>query len=152
MSANSKRTTASGNDDASTSRDDPVEGVVRLLRIVLAEALRDAVGDIKEELRSTIASELRAKTERTTADARLLTVEDVAAHLNVRPATVRDWIRTGYLPAVHVGPAGRRYAVRRADLENLLEKRAAEKKPMDSQALAIQIVKSARTRARGRKE
>ena len=77
----------------------------------------------------------------------LLTVEQVAARVNVRPATVREWIRTGYLPALQVGPGGRRYAIRPDDLDRVLEKRSGSK-PMDSKALAMQIVRSARSRAR----
>ncbi len=128
-----------------------MHGVVRLLHLALAETVRDAVGDIKEEIRSTIVTELRARHDLSPMDAQLLTVDNVAARLNVRPATVREWIRTSYLPAVQLGPAGRRYGIRPADLQRILDDRAAEKKPMDSQALAIQIVKSARTRARARK-
>ena len=132
--------------------DEALTEVARLLRGVLTDALRDAVEDIKNEIRSTIAFEVSTRREKRAVDGELLTVDHVAGRLNVRPATVREWIRSGYLSAVQVGPAGRRYGVRPDDLERLLAKSASDKKPMDRNDLAIQIVKSARSRGRGRKE
>jgi excisionase family DNA binding protein len=46
-----------------------------------------------------------------------LTVPEVAADLNIHPATVRVWIKAGRLAAVR---AGRTWRVRRSDLERAL--------------------------------
>lgn len=139
--------------DEATTREpgDALERVARLLRGILADAVRDALLEVKKEITSSIATEAHTGGNERSPD-RLLTAIDVAAQLNVRPSTVREWIRTGYLPAVQVGPGGRRYGIRPTDLEAALKKRASETKTMDSAELAIQIVKSTRKRARGRKE
>jgi excisionase family DNA binding protein len=54
------------------------------------------------------------------ADDELLTVEQVASELQVIPPTVRTWIQSGALRASRPGDGkkpGRKYRVRRADLE-----------------------------------
>ena len=114
-----------------------------LLRPLLREAVRDALRELREDIGGADARPPSS----VAPPGALLTVEQVAARVNVRPATVREWIRTGYLPALQVGPGGRRYAIRPDDLDRVLEKRSGSK-PMDSKALAMQIVRSARSRAR----
>ena len=46
-----------------------------------------------------------------------LTVQQVADDLNIHPATVRSWIKTGRLAAVR---AGRTWRVRRSDVDRAL--------------------------------
>lgn len=123
-----------------------------VLRVLVTEAVREALAGMRDELQEAMARGIEPRAAPGVDDKQMLSVEDVARRLNVRPATVREWIRSGFLPAVPLGPAGRRYGVRPEELERLLEKRAAEKNPMDSDALAIQIVRAARVRSRGRKE
>ena len=50
---------------------------------------------------------------------KLLTPEDTAKALSVKPETVREWLRTGKLKGVKVG---RLWRVREGDLEAFLEK------------------------------
>jgi excisionase family DNA binding protein len=48
-----------------------------------------------------------------------LTVAEVARRLGVDPQTVRNWIRSGKLPAVSFGPDGTVVRVDPAELDNL---------------------------------
>jgi excisionase family DNA binding protein len=48
----------------------------------------------------------------------LLSVADIAAELEMNQQTIRDWIDSGYLPAIRIG---RRVRVRRSDFDALLE-------------------------------
>ena len=50
-------------------------------------------------------------------DDELLTVKQIAEHLQVNQQTVRNWIDSAALPAVRIG---RRVRVRRADMERVL--------------------------------
>ena len=54
-------------------------------------------------------------------DIDLLTVEQAAGKLQVRPETVRDWLRAGRLKGVK---AGRQWRVRARDLESFLQEPA----------------------------
>jgi len=56
--------------------------------------------------------------ETTMDDIDLLTVEQAAGKLQVRPETVRDWLRAGRLKGVK---AGRQWRVRARDLESFLQ-------------------------------
>ena len=47
-----------------------------------------------------------------------LTIAEIAAELRVNPATVRQWIARGRLPATRPGP--RKLLVRRADVDRML--------------------------------
>jgi excisionase family DNA binding protein len=40
---------------------------------------------------------------------RLLTVEEAAAFLRVRPATVYEWVRSGRMPCLRLGPRAIRF-------------------------------------------
>jgi excisionase family DNA binding protein len=53
---------------------------------------------------------------------RLLTVEEVAAHLGQHPVTVYETIRAGIIPAVRLGT--RSIRVRESDLEDYLASRS----------------------------
>lgn len=127
------------------------DALAALLRALIADGVRDSLNEMKRELVGAVREEL-ASHRAPEAAADLLSVGEVARRLSIRPGTVREWIRTGYLSAVSIGPAGRRYGVRPEELERLLEKHPAVKKPMDNDALAIHIVRTARTRSRERKE
>ena len=62
-------------------------------------------------------------------DEEYLTVQQVAAILNVHPATVYVWIRTRGLPAFKPGGNGstrRRWRVRRSDLERWMQSNAGD--------------------------
>ena len=48
----------------------------------------------------------------------LLTVAEIAAELKMNQQTIRNWIESGYLPAIRIG---RRVRVKRSDFEALLE-------------------------------
>ncbi len=55
-----------------------------------------------------------------------LTVTEVAAHLGVRPETVRRWLRGGRMPAVALSrKAG--YRIRKADFQAFLQERSGRK-------------------------
>lgn len=137
---------------SSPTTGDSTEVFVRILRGIVVDVLRDAVRELHDELRTNLLVELESRRSAPTTADDLLSVDDVARRLNMRPATVREWIKTGFLAAVPLGPAGRRYGIRPADLERALEQRGAKAKPMDMDAAAIQIVKSARVRTRGPKK
>jgi excisionase family DNA binding protein len=68
-----------------------------------------------------------------------LTVEAVASELQVTPATVRGWIRSGELRAFRVGPS-RLWRVRRADLDAFEARRPSEP-ANDVDALAARIAR-----------
>ena len=48
----------------------------------------------------------------------LLTVAEIAAELKMNQQTIRNWIDSGYLPAIRIG---RRVRVKRSDFDALLE-------------------------------
>jgi excisionase family DNA binding protein len=54
----------------------------------------------------------------TTSD-EFLTVAEIAQTLRLNEQTIRNWINTGTLPAVHIG---RRVRITRADLERVIER------------------------------
>jgi excisionase family DNA binding protein len=55
--------------------------------------------------------------------AKLLTVPQVAAELQVTAQTIRNWIDHGILPAVRIGRA---YRVKRQDVDALLERASGD--------------------------
>ena len=128
------------------------EVVLGVLRSLVTDAIREALVGMKGDLIEVMRQELESKNGPAVPDKQLLSVDDVAHRLNIRPATVREWIKAGFLAAVPLGPAGRRYGIRPADLERALEQRGPREKSMDIDAAAIQIVKSARVRTRGSKK
>ncbi len=58
-------------------------------------------------------------------DERLLTVEQVANHMQVHVETVRVWIRRGDLIAINIG---NEYRISRDDLNAFIEKRKTDKR------------------------
>ena len=87
-------------------------------------ALLDLLRDVRDELRylrQELRDSMRPPGPRAGSDGdELLTVEQVAAELQVIPPTVRAWIQSGALAASRPGNGkkpGRKYRVRRTDLE-----------------------------------
>jgi excisionase family DNA binding protein len=80
----------------------------------------------------------------------LLTVKEVAARLKVNPQTVRRWIRSGRLPAVHI--AARGYRIRERDLVSRLFVAPRELTPeqVERQRKAIDRLLALREKFRGR--
>jgi len=87
-------------------------------------ALLDLLRDVRDELRylrQELRDSMRPADPRAGSESdELLTVEQVAGELKVIPPTVRAWIQSGALNASRPGNGkkpGRKYRVRRADLE-----------------------------------
>ncbi len=59
-----------------------------------------------------------------------LKVEDIAAELDVKEDTVRDWIRSKQLPAYKIG---REYRIERSDYEAFLAKRRTTEEKQEKQ-------------------
>jgi excisionase family DNA binding protein len=135
-----------------STMDVAAKGLADAFRLFVREAVRDELAGLKAEL---LAAFRRAQTDtgaRSDADAtRLLSVAEVASRVGATPATVREWIKDGYLPAVALGPAGRKYAIRWVDVEASLVRRDKAPIGMDLDAEASQIVGAARARAACRK-
>jgi excisionase family DNA binding protein len=68
-------------------------------------------------VQTEVAAQVAAALAERPAVAELLTVKQAAAVAQVAPATIRRWIRTGYLNAHH---AGRAVRIKRVDLERFL--------------------------------
>jgi excisionase family DNA binding protein len=87
-------------------------------------SLLNVLRDIRDELRY-LRQEVREALNGSSAPGapdvdELLSVEQVAAELQVIPPTIRAWIQSGALPASRPGNGkkpGRKYRVRRTDLE-----------------------------------
>jgi excisionase family DNA binding protein len=60
-------------------------------------------------------------------DNELLTVEQVADELQMTPQTIRNWIKSGVLPAVKLGHV---FRVQRAAVEEMLTQRRGETAPL----------------------
>lgn len=57
----------------------------------------------------------------------LLTIEEVAAILKVKPKTVGDWLRAGKLPGVKLGDGrAAEWRVNKADLEDYVRERTTQ--------------------------
>jgi len=60
-------------------------------------------------------------------DEEWLTVQDIADHLRMNPATIRKWLREGRLRGVNFGgPAG--WRIRRDDVERFIREYEAREK------------------------
>ncbi len=60
-------------------------------------------------------------------DGAILTVEQVASELQLTPQTIRNWIRTGALPAVKVGHV---FRIKREDVDVMFTRHQAETGPL----------------------
>src|SRR5205809_686526 len=87
-----------------------------LLEALVARLAAELLPVLRTEIR-TVLADLPGNPATVTGrtDSRLLSVADVAARLGVTQPTIREWIRTGYLRATPVGPAGRKYAISESD-------------------------------------
>ena len=57
----------------------------------------------------------------------LLTVEQIAAEFQLTSQTIRNWIKSGALPAIKVGHV---YRVRREDLDAMMRRHQGETAPL----------------------
>jgi excisionase family DNA binding protein len=57
----------------------------------------------------------------------ILTVEQLASELKLTPQTIRNWIRTGVLPAVKVGHV---FRIKRGDVDAMLTRHQGETGPL----------------------
>lgn len=62
-----------------------------------------------------------------------LTADEAARYLRVHGDTIRDWCRTGQLPAIK---AGRQWRIKRADLDAFLKPNQEGQKKVDGLALS----------------
>jgi excisionase family DNA binding protein len=135
---------------ADPSMETAAANLVDAFRAILRATLREEIASLREVLGS--GSEVpRTESTSGTGETRLLSVGEVAIRLGATPATVREWIKEGYLPAVALGPAGRKYGLRWADVEASLEQRRVGARPADTDAAAREIVAAARVRASRRR-
>lgn len=124
-------------------------------RAAVHEALRLALPAVLHEVlpavfRELLVDQASGEVRDPVTDGDLLTVEKVAAILDVSKPTVRRWIQTGVLPACYVGPR-RLVRVQRADVERFLisgRQHAQSAPASDLDAEAAKIVACARPRPR----
>jgi excisionase family DNA binding protein len=122
------------------------------LRLFVRDALHQELASLKDELLYAIrAPRPHPDASPQTDMPRLLSVLEVADRVGCTPATVREWIKDGYLHAVALGPAGRRYGIRWADVEASLVQGKKREIPVDADAEASQILAAARVRATRRR-
>jgi excisionase family DNA binding protein len=80
------------------------------IRVMLREVVREVV---REEVRAALRECLTERTEQPAAlGGALLTVREVAADLRVTEPTVREWIKSGELPARRLGVRGQQRLLR----------------------------------------
>ena len=129
---------------APTTLDEAIRALVgEALREQLPVALREVLpGLLREALAGQAYDDASPAVE-----SDLLTVGQVATHLNVAEQTVRRWITNGELNAARVGPR-KLVRVRRSDLEMFLKtvRQKVDRASRDVDAQAAKIV--ARTRGR----
>ena len=58
---------------------------------------------------------------------KILTVEEIAAELRLTPQTIRNWIKSGHLPATQVKHV---YRVKREDLDAMLSQQQGQNGPL----------------------
>ena len=121
------------------------------LRYVLRGALADAFQsrEVREVLRELLREELGTAPERQPADGDgdpLMTVAEAARYAGVTEATIRDWISRGQLG--NPRRAGNRWRLHRSDLEQAMRPPGEERKRVDIDAVAGQLVSLDRARRR----
>jgi excisionase family DNA binding protein len=110
------------------------------------------LASLKDELLHAIrASRLDSQASPQNDAARFLSVAEVADRVGSTPATIREWIKEGYLQAVPLGPAGRKYGLRWEDVEASLAQRKRREIPVDADAEASQILAASRARSARRR-
>lgn len=110
----------------------------------LGAALAEVVADV---LRTELRTIAQAPPAAPVSD-EILRVDQVAAELQVRPASVRAWIRSGKLRSVALGEAGKRvvYRIRRSDLNAFLAGQTAEPTARDIDNEACKVLSLGRRR------
>lgn len=114
------------------------------LDVMLKNLIREAVRDeVREAVREVVTSHPPPPGP---SDEELLETDVCAAEAKVRSATVREWIRSGLLPA-----GGPPYRVRRGDLKAYLATRGVKRRQsvaphrrLDMDALVEEVVRGAR--------
>ncbi len=136
---------------SANAADVAARGLVEAFRGLVREVLSDELARLKHDLMTTLRPH-GAETRAHDADApRLLSVAEVAARVGATPATVREWIKDGHLPAMALGPAGRKYAIRWSDVEASMSRRKRVSSA-DIDAEASHIVGAARARVSRRRK
>lgn len=108
----------------------------------LASILDHVVDRLRDEIVSAVLPHLPGSNDdrQVGHGGDLLSVGEAARAVDVRPGTIRDWIKRGRLNAVR---AGRRYRIRRADLQRSLQAPEAGAAVSISEA-ASEIIRSCR--------
>src|SRR4029079_6660934 len=112
-------------------------GIEAALRELLRDVVRDELRHLREEMLEAIRAHDSPPPKNEPNPEELLTVEQVAQLLKVIPDTVRTWIQSGALRASRPGNGtrpGRKYRVRRADLEAFVA--ASQRLPAPPKAVA----------------
>jgi len=119
-------------------------GCAEELATTLAQDGIPAPAVLQDRLRLVVREEL-ARLTATARTAGFVDVPAAAAHAGVTPATIREWVSRGLLPAAR---AGRRLRVRLADVEGCLvqQARGPEKVNLDDEAARIVALDRARQR------
>lgn len=132
--------------------DSATVGFADAFRLFVRDAVHQELTGLKEELLQAFRNSRTPSPDGPQRDsARLLSVAEVAERVGSSPATIREWIKEGYFPAVSLGPAGRRYGIRWGDVEASLAHRKKREIPMDADAEASHILAAARARATRRR-
>jgi hypothetical protein len=132
--------------------DSAAKGLADALRVFVRDALHQELTGLKDELLHAIrASRLHSgPTPQRTRRASFPLWRSPSAS-GAPPQPSANGSRTGYLPAVALGPAGRKYGLRWCDVEASLARRKKREIAVDADAEASQILASARARATRRR-
>ena len=123
------------------------------LDVLVAAVVDDVLVRVRTIVREEVQAALRETGQRlqepAVASPEFLTIPQVANLLGVTEPTVRGWVQRGELHATRIGVKGRRYVVKRGDLDAYIEgqpvTRQRNRDAVDKQA--TEIVSLARARA-----
>jgi excisionase family DNA binding protein len=117
--------------------DDSVECTVGAAQ-QLGSAIEQVVRAVVQHAISAVVASLPVPPPPLVTDA-VLRVDEVATIVQVKPQTVRDWIRAGSLRACHIGSSGTRrvYRIRREDLDAFLSAASCPVDDVSERAAAI---------------
>lgn len=121
-----------GNHEPRAAREVSLDTLVRdvvqaILRDELPPALREALRSVLGEFRLPVAANVGSRSSGASAPDALHTVREVALELKVTEPTVREWIKSGELPARRLGGRGQKRLLRitRENLDEFKRRRAA---------------------------